>query len=389
MESLTKVKKMYDTTKLNDFISKQKCTLLGIGPMSKNCVDVTIDLANQHDVPLMLIASRRQIESKDLGGGYVNNWTTEEFSEYVQKKDTKNNIILCRDHGGPFQGNNEKEQLSIKDALENAKKSYLTDIKSDFKILHIDPSETLGKQISTNDMLKIIYELYEFCFLAAQENKKQISFEISIDKEDGGVHKIDEIDNVISKIEYFCIEKKLPMPMFIVTKTGNHVMETKNIGIFEEIIKGKKSDDSKSIKKIIELCNKKCIMSKVHNADYLSNELLKIYPDIGVHAINVAPEFGVIETKSILSWFSKNNLQKEKKLFNEIALKSNKWKKWMIPNSNATKEDRSIISGHYVFSAHEFKTMMNNLENQKELNVYLKKEIQNSIIRYMRCLNLI
>ena len=71
---------MSKVEKLIDFGLKKKCTLLGIGPMSKNCIDVTIELANKYNVPIMLIASRRQIESNELGGGYVNNWTTEEFS---------------------------------------------------------------------------------------------------------------------------------------------------------------------------------------------------------------------------------------------------------------------------------------------------------------------
>ena len=37
--------------------------------MSKNCVDVTIDVANRYNIPLMIIASRRQIECKEFGGG--------------------------------------------------------------------------------------------------------------------------------------------------------------------------------------------------------------------------------------------------------------------------------------------------------------------------------
>ena len=90
--------------KLFLFQRTKKCPLLGVGPMSKNCVDMTIELANKFDVPLMMIASRRQIESKDLGGGYVNNWSTEDFADYVSQKDIKKNIILCRDHGVPFQG---------------------------------------------------------------------------------------------------------------------------------------------------------------------------------------------------------------------------------------------------------------------------------------------
>ena len=94
---------------INKFISKKQCTVLGIGPMSKNCVDVVIELANTYQIPLMLIASRRQIESKELGNGYVNNWSTEEFSKYVYEKDKSQNVILCRDHGGPYQNENENK----------------------------------------------------------------------------------------------------------------------------------------------------------------------------------------------------------------------------------------------------------------------------------------
>ncbi len=79
---------------LFNLINNKKCTLLGIGPMSKNCVDVVTDLANDYNIPIMLIASRRQIESKELGSGYVNNWSTEEFSKYIIEKDKKKKHYL-------------------------------------------------------------------------------------------------------------------------------------------------------------------------------------------------------------------------------------------------------------------------------------------------------
>ena len=57
----------------------------------------------------MLIASRRQIESEKLGRGYVNNWSTEEFAEYVRKEMIKIiKLYLCRDHGGPYQNEDER-----------------------------------------------------------------------------------------------------------------------------------------------------------------------------------------------------------------------------------------------------------------------------------------
>ena len=121
------------TKSIKRWLTERKCSLLGVGPMSKNCVDATIEISNDYDVPVMLIASRRQIDNESFGGGYVNNWTTEEFSEYVKKRDLKKNIILCRDHGGPFQGINE-DNLTLEEAINNAKSSFLIDIKSDFEI---------------------------------------------------------------------------------------------------------------------------------------------------------------------------------------------------------------------------------------------------------------
>ena len=36
--------------------------------------------------------------------------------------------------------------------------------------------------------------------------------------------------------------------------------------------------------------------------------------------------------------------------FLEISYNSRKWEKWMIKNSNASNFDKSVISGHYIFS---------------------------------------
>ena len=69
-----------------DILINKKKTLLGVGPMSLNVVDSSIELADKYKSPIMLIASRRQIDSDEFGGGYVNNWTTKNFSNYVKKK---------------------------------------------------------------------------------------------------------------------------------------------------------------------------------------------------------------------------------------------------------------------------------------------------------------
>jgi len=378
---------------LSEYILEKKCTLLGIGPMSKNCVDVVIELTNTYNIPLMLIASRRQIESEKLGRGYVNNWSTEEFAEYVKERDENNKIILCRDHGGPYQNEDKDDSKSIKEMMDNAKESFQTDIESGFKIIHIDPSENLVSKSKIDEMLERIFELYSFCYKIAKQNQNEIKIEISIGKEDGEISKFSELKYTIKQMEKFCFKNDLPLPLFLVVKTGNHVLETENVGMLDDIMKGKYENERREILKMIKLCKDKKILIKEHNGDYLSEKTLKEHPEIGIDAVNIAPEFGVIETRAILSYLSKNNLDEFRQKFLDVSFNSKKWKKWMINESEKTKNEKAIISGHYVFSSNAFQKLKNEflekVEDEEDFNNFLKLEIKNSIIKYLKCLKII
>ena len=153
--------------------------------MSRNCIDATCEIANDFSVPLMLIASRRQIDSEQMGGGYVNNWSTEEFSKYVSSKDKNKMVLLARDHGGPWQNNIEIEKkYDLKKAMDSAK-SYSTDIKSGFKVIHIDPSIDPNNKLNTDTVLERVYELYEFCTEESIKNNQEIIFEIGTEEQSG------------------------------------------------------------------------------------------------------------------------------------------------------------------------------------------------------------
>ena len=160
---------------LFDRVMKERCTMLGVGPMSKACVDSAIQLSAECKLPLMLIASRRQIDSEQMGGGYVNNWSTEEFARYVNSFENVENLWLCRDHGGPWQSENEKNNgLSLEKAMESAKQSFEVDIASGFKVVHLDPSIDFEGNLNVEAALERLFELYEFCWAVAQKHKKEI-----------------------------------------------------------------------------------------------------------------------------------------------------------------------------------------------------------------------
>jgi tagatose-1,6-bisphosphate aldolase non-catalytic subunit AgaZ/GatZ len=308
--------------KLKKFINKNSSTLLCVGPMSKNVITASIDLANNFRVPIGLIASRRQIDSEDFGGGYVENWTTKQFADYVKLNDKDNNIFLARDHGGPWQNTLEvKKKYSIEEAMISAKKSYKSDIDAGLNFLHIDPSIDIHKSLSKEKILERVFELMDYCWDYAQKQNKNISFEIGTEEQSKSNSSGTEEEVIFSleEIKKFCKKNKISYPEFIVIQTGTKVMETKNIGTFDSDFRiPNQLMPEIQLPKILKLCKKYNIMMKEHNTDYLSTESLNWHPRLGIHAANVAPEFGVIETKSLLEFFKHNNCNEHIERFIEI-----------------------------------------------------------------------
>lgn len=377
--------------RLSNYRQGKNCTLLCVGPMSKNCVDATIELADQYKSPLMLIASRRQVDSEQFGGGYVENWSTKQFSDYVRRKDINKNIILARDHGGPWQNELEKSKnMNLKDAMQSAKDSYRVDIDAGFQMLHIDPSVDIHTQPNADQILERVYELYDYCWSYAQQKDQDIIFEIGTEEQSGGNNSKEELEYTLESMRKFCKNNKLPYPSFIVIQAGTRVMETKNIGSFDSPIRvANELPPEIQIPQMIDICNKFGIFMKEHNADYLSTDSLKWQPRLGIHAANIAPEFGVAETRAFITILKEgghNDLVEE---FLKISYESMKWKKWMMKNTDANDTDRAIISGHYVFSSNEFiKLKARATKKIDKLEDFLKNKVKESIFRYMNAFNL-
>ena len=127
---------------------------------------------------------------------------------------------------------------------------------------------------------------------------------------------------------------------------------------------------------------------KEHNTDYLSDQSLLWHPRLGIHAANVAPEFGVAETNAFIQILENNNLESLAIKFIELSFKSKKWHKWMLPNSTASVREKAIISGHYIFSTPECielkkEASLNLKKKGIDLDVHLRNQIKKSIYRYM------
>jgi tagatose-1,6-bisphosphate aldolase non-catalytic subunit AgaZ/GatZ len=377
--------------RLESFLRKRRSTLLGVGPMSVNCVDAAIELANEHEVPIFLIASRRQIDSEAFGGGYVNNWTTTQFAEHVIDRDKKGKILLARDHGGPWQNTQEKTSgLGLRRAMESAKSSYRVDLEAGFQVLHIDPSVDIHGQPDVDEVLERIFDLYEFCWIQAQQLHREVIFEIGTEEQSGSTNSQEELAYTLNAVQIFCKKNHLPQPSFVVIQAGTRVMETRNVGSFDSPVRVANEVPAEiQLPKMIEICSRFGIFMKEHNTDYLSNEALQWHPRLGIHAANVAPEFGVAETRALLSCLEENGLQALAERFLHLAYTSNKWDKWMLPDTLASDRDRSIIAGHYVFATPECleikaEAASTLASNGIDLEVHLKNAVKSSISRYLR-----
>jgi hypothetical protein len=145
---------------------------------------------------------------------------------------------------------------------------------------------------------------------------------------------------------------------------------------------------------MIEICNRYGILMKEHNTDYLSDEALQWHPRMGIHAANVAPEFGVTETRALIAVLETNGLSELAERFLQLAYDSNKWDKWMLADTRATNRDRSIVAGHYVFSKPECTELKENASKALahkgiKLEEYLKQEVKQNILRYLRNFRLV
>lgn len=281
---------------------------LYIGCVSKNTIDSAIEYSNENNIHLGLIPSRRQV---DFDGGYIN-FTNKTLYEYVKSRSDK--VILQRDHGGPLQGK------TIDDGLIS-----LTDDCNYYDLIHIDPWK---KYSSFEDGLFCTKFLIEQCLNINKNIKFEISTEQSIRE-----FNLNELEKLIEECKNYNLE-------YVVIQSGTSLKENTNTGIY----------DKNKLIFFTKLVKKYNFKSKEHNGDYISEYLIKEKFSLGLDAINVAPEFGLIETNCYLNEL-KNDTNKLN-IFYELCYDSNQWKKWVNKDFDIKNKEKLIkICGHYILES--------------------------------------
>jgi len=306
-------------------------TKLFFGPMSKNIVDAVINNGSY----IGLIASRRQI---DHAGGYVNNWTTRTFVEYVRSRTDK--VLICRDHGGIGQG----------EIFDDGLWSLWEDIAL-MDIVHIDPWKVLEFKPAVEYTVKVIekgYEINPDCLY--EVGTEQAIYDMNPHL---FYHFISELKSKLGD--------KFKNIIFGVIQSGTSLKAGLNTGMYSE----------DRLQLMNNVCKRHWLKSKEHNGDYLPASLVKQKFNLGLDAINIAPEIANLETKHILEKISDKN-----KWF-DLVIKDGHWKKW-FPSDFNPKENINLVlnvCGHYVLSRPDFTFDLNLVKDyvQAEINSFISE----------------
>jgi tagatose-1,6-bisphosphate aldolase non-catalytic subunit AgaZ/GatZ len=315
---------------------------LGVGPMSPEVVDICLEYSKVHNFPIMIIASRNQV---DANTGY--SFTTEKLVNFIKSNTNYDpeRILICRDHCGPYYGDVDTG-LSVEDALKNCITTIDFDIKNGFNLIHVDISRVAKEEKYTiaqelvNYILKLnpnmMLEFGSEDNLSVEENKNQIHYDVEFSR---------QYSNQIK---------------FVVGRTGS-LTKHKQVGHFAV-------EDNIKLAKVI---HNHGFLFKEHNADYLTEQDIVLRKQAGVDSLNIAPQLGVIHT-NVLTTLGKE-FENEFNTFKKYVLEKEVWKKWITPNVT-DDETKLSVSGHYFLNTDEAKQLLEKIDIT-QFKTVLKTEI--------------
>ena len=331
-----------------DTTSGKPISKIGIGPMSPEIIDAVYRFSADNNIPMMLIASKNQI---DWDGGYVNNWNTAQYRNYLNTMVAKYpdaKVFICRDHCGPGFKNHH---------LDDTYNTINADIENDFDLIHVDYCHLKGDktQILEKSQKAIEYIL---------KKNKDILIEVGTDENTGAY--LTNLDAIKREMEFFT---SITPIHFFVCQTGSLVTETNQAGSFNDTF----------LRKVKGVANQFGIFLKEHNADYIDKRTIARRSGI-IDAVNVAPQYGVIQTKLTLHKAFVYGLDPRE--FLEEAYQSERWKKWLDVNTRENKYLCSIIAGHYVFSSDAYKKLYEKINSHEDFRETIIQEMMRNFKIY-------
>lgn len=304
-------------------------TLLAICPNSYNVLLAALRSAKRSDAPIKFAATLNQV---DIDRGYTG-WTQIDLVRIIKEESYKigyeGPVIIAVDHGGPWLKDIQSiEQWNLIKCMDWIKKSFEAAILAGYDLIHIDPTvDIFDKKINIEIVAERTSELIFHCeSFIKKNNLAPISYEVGTEEVHGGLTDINTFKKFLHLLKEGLKNKNLEhvWPIFIVAKVGTDLHTT--------------TFDKKTAQTVVSLASSYCSFIKGHYTDFVSNP--EDYPNSGIGAANVGPEFTAAEYDAL------DELSKiENKLYNEdkisinsnfkeelekAVIDSNRWKKWLL-----------------------------------------------------------
>jgi hypothetical protein len=297
----------------------------------------------------MLISSKNQI---DWDGGYVNRWTTKEYTVYIsklKKQYPKAKVYVCRDHLGPGFKN-----YDLKDVYQTID----SDIENNFDLIHVDFCHFKGDR---QDLLLESKKAIEYI----RSQKPDMLLEVGTDENAGAF--LEDVDAIEKDMAFF--SSVAPLQFFVV-QTGSLTKEQNQAGGF----------NAGFISKIKERSQKYNLGLKEHNGDYIEKSEIGKRKGL-IDAINVAPQFGVMQT--MLSLQKCHTYGIDFTDFLHEAYQSRKWEKWLNKNTQDNKFLCSVLAGHYIFAGDAYKRIYEKISAHEDFRAVIVAEMEKNFDLYL------
>ena len=313
--------------------------------MSKEIIEILAKHTQENNYPLMIIASRNQV---DYATGYV--CTTAELAEQI--KQYKNpNLLLCRDHCGPYFCDLDKN-LSIDEAVGRCMKTIEADIAAGFDLIHIDVS-----RIKDNE-LHYAKQLIEYALSLNPDIMLEFGSE-----DNTGIDINSSLARIDLQLGFLNPYKK--NVKFFVTQTGS-LTKDGQVGTFN-------IERNRVISKLIRA---EGFLFKEHNADYFTAEDIQQRIAANVDSLNIAPQLGKVQT-DLLKEFAPADLWA---VFSDLVYNQNYWQRW-VPEGVTDKDIAVSVSGHYLFSSQTYKDIIASIDATM-FNSKLTRKIEDLLDHY-------
>lgn len=390
--------------------NRREATLLGVCPMSEEIVEATLrEATGASDFVPMFIATPRQV---DADRGYTE-WSQEELVDFINETAATvgydGPTIVARDHGGPYQSSAHRgdSTVSLNEAMAAAKDLFVHDLESGFDVLHVDATEDARKD-ETLDLEEVARRTTELIDTIESHRENEslppVYYEVGTEEIDGGMTDPSDFERFIrllhESLEASGRTAVADRLLFVVGQIGTDMQ-----------IDMQNDFNPEKARQLQSIVTDHDLFLKVHYTDFLDDSALERFPELGIGAANVGPEFAaaMVEGYESLEALERDVIDDESDrsdfmaVFMDAAVRDSPWEKFAPDDldqadyAEFVSEQRRNIAycvGRYVFADSDVQAareiLYKNISRASDVDPHERvvETVRETIHRYVASFNL-